>query len=118
MDAKKTMSVAQKLYEGGHITYMRTDSTAISEEASKLIKDLIEAEYGLENYEKHTFVNKKANTQEAHECVRPTKPQYDTIDGSSDEKRLYNMIWKRTIQSQMKAAEYQSILIVIKINFN
>ncbi len=116
MDAKKTMSVAQKLYEGGHITYMRTDSTSISEEASKLIKDLIEAEYGLENYEKHTFVNKKANTQEAHECVRPTKPQYDQIDGTPDEKRLYNMIWKRTIQSQMKGAEYQSILIEIQID--
>ncbi len=116
MDAKRTMSVAQKLYEGGHITYMRTDSTAISEEASKLIKDVIEAEYGLENYEHHTFVNKKANTQEAHECVRPTKPQYDQIDGTAEEKRLYNMIWKRTIQSQMKASEYQSILIEIQID--
>ena len=115
MDAKRTMSVAQKLYEGGHITYMRTDSTSISEEAIKSIKDVIEAEYGVEHYEAHTFVNKKANTQEAHECVRPTKPQYDTIDGSSDEKRLYNMIWKRTIQSQMKAAEYQSILIEINL---
>ena len=116
MDAKRTMSVAQKLYEGGHITYMRTDSIAISEEASKLIKDAIEAEYGLENYEKHTFLNKKANTQEAHECVRPTKPQYDQIEGSPEEKRLYNLIWKRTIQSQMKGAEYQSILIEIKID--
>ncbi len=115
MDAKRTMSVAQKLYEGGHITYMRTDSTSISEEAIKYIKDVIEAEYGIEHYESHTFVNKKANTQEAHECVRPTKPQYDTIDGSPDEKRLYNMIWKRTIQSQMKAAEYQSILIEINL---
>jgi DNA topoisomerase-1 len=115
MDAKRTMSVAQKLYEAGHITYMRTDSTSISEEALKSIKDVIEAEYGLEHYESHKFVNKKANTQEAHECVRPTKPQYDKIDGSSDEMRLYSMIWKRTIQSQMKAAEYQSILIEIAL---
>ena len=56
MDAKRTMSVAQKLYEGGHITYMRTDSTSISEEAIKSIKDVIEAEYGIEHYESHTFV--------------------------------------------------------------
>lgn len=116
MDAKRTMSVAQKLYEAGHITYMRTDSTSISEEAIKLIKDVIEAEYGVEHYEAHTFINKKANTQEAHECVRPTKPQYDTIDGSVDEKKLYSMIWKRTIQSQMKAAEFQSILLEINLD--
>ncbi len=115
MDAKRTMSVAQKLYEAGHITYMRTDSTSISDEAKKLIKDVIEAEFGLQHYEKHDFINKKANTQEAHECVRPTKPQYDQIDGTPDEKKLYNMIWKRTIQSQMKGAEYQSILIEIEI---
>lgn len=116
LNAKETMSVAQKLYEAGHITYMRTDSTAISDEASTLIKDVIEAEYGLEHHEKHTFINKKANTQEAHECVRPTKPQFDQIDSSYNEKRLYNMIWKRTIQSQMKTAEYQNILIEIKLD--
>jgi DNA topoisomerase-1 len=94
---------------------MRTDSTSISDEAKKLIKDVIEVEYGLEHFEKHDFVNKKANTQEAHECIRPNKPQYDQIEGSPNEKRLYNMIWKRTIQSQMKGAEYQSILIEIEI---
>jgi DNA topoisomerase-1 len=116
LNAKDTMSIAQKLYENGHITYMRTDSTSISDEAKKLIKDLIEVEYGLEHFEKHDFINKKANTQEAHECIRPNKPQYDQIDGSPNEKRLYNMIWKRTIQSQMKAAEYQSILIEIEVN--
>lgn len=115
LNAKDTMAIAQKLYEGGHITYMRTDSTSISDEAKKLIKDVIEVDYGLEHFEKHDFVNKKANTQEAHECVRPNKPQYDQIEGSPNEKRLYNLIWKRTIQSQMKAAEYQSILIEIEV---
>jgi DNA topoisomerase-1 len=116
MDAKRTMSVAQKLYEGGHITYMRTDSTSISDEAIKTIKDVIKDKYKESYFEHHKFINKKANTQEAHECVRPTKPSYDEIEGTSDEKRLYHAIWKRTIQSQMKAAEYQSLLVEIKIN--
>lgn len=115
MDAKRTMSVAQKLYEGGHITYMRTDSTSISDEAVKSIKDVITSKYKESYFEHHKFVNKKANTQEAHECVRPTKPTYNEIEGTPDEKRLYSSIWKRTIQSQMKAAEYQSLLVEIKI---
>lgn len=115
MDAKRTMSVAQKLYEGGHITYMRTDSTSISDEAVKAIKDVIKDKYKESYFEHHKFVNKKANTQEAHECVRPTKPSYDEIEGTVDEKRLYSAIWKRTIQSQMKAAEYQSLMVEIKI---
>lgn len=115
MDAKRTMSVAQKLYEGGHITYMRTDSTSISDEAVKAIKDVIKDKYAETYFEHHKFVNKKANTQEAHECVRPTKPNYNEIDGTTDEKRLYSAIWKRTIQSQMKSAEYQSLLVEIKI---
>jgi DNA topoisomerase-1 len=116
MDAKRTMSVAQKLYEGGHITYMRTDSTSISEEAIKGIKQTIKDKYGETYFEAHQFINKKANTQEAHECIRPTKPAYLEIEGTSDEKRLYTAIWKRTIQSQMKAAEYQSLLVEIKIS--
>lgn len=116
MDAKRTMSVAQKLYEGGHITYMRTDSTSISDEAVKSIKEVIKEKYAESYFEHHKFVNKKANTQEAHECVRPTKPNYSEIEGTPDEKRLYNAIWKRTIQSQMKAAEYQSLLVEIKIS--
>lgn len=115
MDAKRTMLVAQKLYESGHITYMRTDSTAISEEATKLIKDEIESKYGIKYYEKKDYKNKKGNTQEAHECVRPTKIYSDMVEGTSDEKRLYSMIWKRTIQSQMKAAEYQNITVEIEM---
>ena len=115
MDGKRTMSIAQKLYEGGHITYMRTDSTSISEEAVKTIKDTIKDKYAESYFESHQFVNKKANTQEAHECIRPTKPAYFEIDGTPDEKRLYTAIWKRTIQSQMKSAEYQSLLVEIKI---
>jgi len=115
MDAKRTMDVAQKLYEGGYITYMRTDSTAICDEEMKKIKEEIINKYGLEYYEYKEYKNKKSNTQEAHECVRPTKICYDTIEGTFDEKRLYNMIFKRTIQSQMKAAEYQNITIEIEM---
>ena len=115
MDAKRTMDVAQKLYEGGHITYMRTDSTAICEEEMKKIKEEIVSNYGLAYYEHKEYKNKKANTQEAHECVRPTKICYDVVDGTSDEKRLYSLIWKRTIQSQMKAAEYQNITVEIEM---
>ena len=115
MDAKRTMDVAQKLYEAGHITYMRTDSTAICEEEMKKIKEEIVSKYGLPYYEQKEYKNKKANTQEAHECVRPTKICYDVVDGSFDEKRLYAMIWKRTIQSQMKGAEYQNITVEIEM---
>lgn len=113
MDAKRTMSVAQKLYEAGHITYMRTDSTSISVEAAEVLKKTITDKYGIIHHQAHDYTNKKANTQEAHECVRPTKPTVIEIDGSSDEKRLYSTILKRTIQSQMKAAEYQNIIIEI-----
>jgi DNA topoisomerase-1 len=115
MDAKRTMNVAQKLYEGGYITYMRTDSTAICEEETKKIKEEIINKYGIEYYEYKEYKNKKSNTQEAHECVRPTKIQYDTIEGTSDEKRLYSIIWKRTIQSQMSASQYQNITIEIEM---
>ena len=115
MDAKRTMSVAQKLYEGGHITYMRTDSTGICDEEIKKIKDEIVSKYGLPYYEHREYKNKKANTQEAHECVRPTKIYVDSIETTPDEKRLYSLIWKRTIQSQMKASEYQNITVEIEM---
>ena len=84
MDAKKTMNVAQKLYEGGHITYMRTDSTSISEEAINSIKQAIIDKYNESYFEAHNFTNKKGNTQEAHECIRPTKPNYNEIEGTTD----------------------------------
>jgi DNA topoisomerase-1 len=115
MDAKRTMSVAQKLYEGGYITYMRTDSTGICDEEMKKIKDEIISKYGLPYYEHKEYKNKKANTQEAHECVRPTKIYVDSVETTPDEKRLYSLIWKRTIQSQMKAAEYQNITVEIEM---
>jgi DNA topoisomerase-1 len=115
MDSKRTMGIAQKLYHDGHITYMRTDSTSISTEASKVIKEKIIQDYSEKYYEYKEYKNKKENTQEAHECVRPTKIQYNEIEGTGDEKKLYNIIWKRTIMSQMKPAEYQSFIIEIEM---
>ncbi len=115
MDSKRTMGIAQKLYHDGHITYMRTDSTSISTEANKMIKEKILQDYSEKYYEYKEYKNKKENTQEAHECVRPTKIQHNEIEGTADEKKLYNMIWKRTIMSQMKPAEYQSFIIEIEM---
>ena len=114
MNSKKTMLIAQKLYEAGHITYMRTDSTNISQEASFSIKECIIKKYGSEYYERRDYKNKKGNTQEAHECVRPTKINYEKITGPPDEQKLYNAIWKRTIKSQMKPMEFQHYTIETK----
>jgi DNA topoisomerase-1 len=111
MNSKKTMLIAQKLYEAGYITYMRTDSTNISQEASFAVKDCIIKKYGNDYYERRDYKNKKNNTQEAHECIRPTKINYEDIKGTSDEQKLYTEIWKRTVKSQMKPAEYQQYII-------
>lgn len=111
MNSKKTMLIAQKLYEAGYITYMRTDSTNISQEASFAVKDCIIKKYGNDYYERRDYKNKKNNTQEAHECIRPTKINYEEIKGTPDEQKLYKEIWKRTVKSQMKPAEYQQYII-------
>lgn len=111
MNSKKTMLIAQKLYEAGYITYMRTDSTNISQEASFAVKDCIIKKYGNDYYERRDYKNKKNNTQEAHECIRPTKINYEDIKGTPDEQKLYTEIWKRTVKSQMKPAEYQQYII-------
>jgi DNA topoisomerase-1 len=111
MNSKKTMLIAQKLYEAGYITYMRTDSTNISQEASFAVKECIIKKYGNDYYERRDYKNKKNNTQEAHECIRPTKINYEEIKGTPDEQKLYTEIWKRTVKSQMKPAEYQQYII-------
>jgi DNA topoisomerase I len=116
MSGKETMAIAQKLYEAGHITYMRTDSINISDEASKNIKKYIKDEHGDDYYTKREYKNKKNNTQEAHECIRPTKVDIKDIPGDAKQVKLYEAIWKRTIQSQMSSAEYNDIIIEIKMN--
>jgi DNA topoisomerase-1 len=103
MSATKSMQVAQKLYEGGHITYHRTDSVAISEGALKDAREWINSEMGNEYLPKKANVfSNKANAQEAHECIRPTNMSSDTSSRmNSDEKRLYELIRNQFISSQM-----------------
>jgi DNA topoisomerase I len=108
-NVKKTMEVAQKLYEAGYITYMRTDSISLSKEAVDKAKEYIIKNYG-ENYSNPNSYHKKSKkeevkAQEAHEAIRPTDLNKLDIKGDNkDEKRLYNLIWKRTIASQMSSA--------------
>lgn len=100
----RTMSLAQKLYEAGHITYMRTDSTNLSKVALAQIAQTVEKEYGKEYLQFHTYSAKSKNAQEAHEAIRPTHFNIKKTGKNNDEERLYSLIWKRTVSSQMKDA--------------
>lgn len=110
-----TMQLAQKLYEKGYITYMRTDSCFISKGVSDEICKYIKDTYNDNYYVFRTFKN-KANSQEAHECIRPTQIKTVSIDENENENRLYSLIWKRTIASQMANAVYDNQIITIKKN--
>ncbi len=110
----RTMQVAQKLYEAGHITYMRTDSTNLGAAAQAQILALIEKKYGKEYAEAHIYKTKSKNAQEAHEAIRPT--HIDNLsEGANDEQvRLYKLIWERAISSQMSDAK----LLKTKVSAN
>ncbi|MDD6210467.1 MAG: type I DNA topoisomerase [Bacteroidales bacterium] len=111
-----TMSIAQRLYESGHITYMRTDSVILSSLAINTSKEAISKLYG-ENYIKtRQFSNKTKGAQEAHEAIRPTYITNTEIEGTAQEKKLYNLIWKRTIASQMADAELERTTATISIS--
>jgi DNA topoisomerase-1 len=116
MSVNQTMMVAQKLYEAGKITYMRTDSLNLSPLAIKDIASAISSEMG-ERYlhSRHYHTNAKG-AQEAHEAIRPTYVSARTIDGTAQEKRLYSLIWKRTVASQMADAELEKTNIDIAIS--
>ena len=110
----QTMSVAQKLYEAGKITYMRTDSTNLSKTALALSRDMIISEFG-ENYSRtRQFKTKSKGAQEAHEAIRPTYMDKQQVQGSQQEKRLYDLIWKRTLASQMADAIIERTTITIE----
>jgi len=112
----QTMTIAQKLYEAGKITYMRTDSVNLSNLALATIKKVVINEYG-ENYSRtRQYQTKSKGAQEAHEAIRPTYPEQDTITGSQQEKKLYDLIWKRTIASQMSEALLEKTIITISIS--
>jgi DNA topoisomerase-1 len=118
MSSKSTMSTAQKLYEKGHITYHRTDSTILSNDADIKIKKFIISNYGDKYYNKTIYKNKKVGkVEEAHECIRPVKIELENIKSlNTYETKLYNIIWKRTIASQMSNLEKEINKITIDIS--
>ncbi len=112
----RTMSTAQKLYEAGLITYMRTDSVTISEEAKSSILSKIETKYGDSYVNLRNYKNKNKSAQEAHEAVRPTDISVEDISSDYDQQRLYQLIWRRTISSQMSDAQIERTVVNIDSN--
>jgi DNA topoisomerase-1 len=113
----RTMLLAQKLYESGNITYMRTDSVNLSETAMDEIRKQIVGQYGNNYYQSRKYKNKNESAQEAHEAIRPTYMENSTVD-DPDVKRLYELIWKRTMASQMSDAELERTTAKIEISTN
>ncbi len=113
----KTMLLAQKLYESGKITYMRTDSISLSETAMDAIKTEINASFGANYYQPRKFKNKNESAQEAHEAIRPSYMNESKVD-DADTNRLYELIWKRTIASQMTDAAFEKTTAKIEISTN
>ncbi len=113
----KTMLLAQKLYESGKITYMRTDSVSLSDTAMDAIKNEISKSYGDKYVQVRKYKNKNESAQEAHEAIRPTYMENHSV-GDPDLNRLYELIWKRTIASQMKDAEFEKTTAKINISTN
>ena len=111
----RTMQVAQKLYEAGHITYMRTDSTNLAAVAVTQILKIVEKKYGKEYAEAHTYKTKSKNAQEAHEAIRPTHVDSMNEGFNDEQKRLYRLIWERTVSSQMSDAKLMKTKIVANI---
>lgn len=112
----KTMLVAQKLYEAGKITYMRTDSVNLSQLALNSAEKQISSEYGKEYSSRKNFKTKSASAQEAHEAIRPTNFGKEKVIGSKDEKALYDLIWKRAIASQMSDAKIERTTVKINVS--
>ena len=112
----QTMMVAQRLYESGRITYMRTDSVNLSTLCTNASKDEIIKVYGNEYSKPRTYHTSSKGAQEAHEAIRPTYMSETSIDGTSQEKRLYELIWKRTLASQMADALIEKTTITINID--
>ena len=116
MSVSQTMSVAQHLYEQGLITYMRTDSVNLSQQALAQCKEEIIKLYGEKYSSWHNYKTKTKGAQEAHEAIRPSYIDRQTIEGTPAEKRLYELIWKRTVASQMVCAELDRTTITIDMS--
>ena len=112
----QTMQVAQRLYEAGKITYMRTDSVNLSETAMEQANKAIHQNYGAKYYNPRKYKNKSKGAQEAHEAIRPTYIDRSVIEGERNEQRLYDLIWKRTIASQMSDAELEKTTAKVKVS--
>ena len=112
----QTMSVAQRLYESGKITYMRTDSVNLAKSALASAREVITGEFGREYSKTRNFTTKSKGAQEAHEAIRPTYLQNRGVSGNRQEQRLYELIWKRTIASQMSEAQLEKTTVRIGIS--
>ncbi|CAN5356093.1 type I DNA topoisomerase [soil metagenome] len=110
---RQTMQLAQRLYEAGHITYMRTDSVNMSGLALGAMTDYIKKEYGERYHQFRTFKSKSAGAQEAHEAIRPTDVRKTSAGADEQQKKLYGLIWRRTLSSQMAPAELERTTITI-----
>ena len=112
----QTMMVAQRLYENGHITYMRTDSVNLSSLCIGTAKSAVTELYGKDYSKSRNYTTHSKGAQEAHEAIRPSYMEHPTIQGSSQEKRLYELIWKRTIATQMADAEIEKTTVNISLS--
>ena len=109
-----TMSTAQRLYEAGHITYMRTDSVNLSDEALESAQKIINDNFGEKYHNKRVYKTKSKSAQEAHEAIRPTNLGNDNAGKSDTEKKLYNLIWRRTLASQMAESIFERTIVKIQ----
>ena len=115
-NVSRTMQTAQRLYEAGHITYMRTDSVTLSETAQNSIKNAIETKFGSNYHQSRNFSNKSKNAQQAHEAVRPTNFLNNIQNLDADQSNLYDLIWRRSVASQMSDAKVDKTTVKIKSN--
>jgi DNA topoisomerase-1 len=113
---KQTMMLAQRLYENGHITYMRTDSVNLSKLAIAAMGEFITKEYGREYHQLRTYTTKSAGAQEAHEAIRPTHITDRQAGADTQQQKLYDLIWKRALSSQMAAAKLEKTTIIIGLD--
>lgn len=113
---KQTMLLAQRLYENGHITYMRTDSTILSQQATNTIQKYIEQKYGDKYHQYRQYATKNQAAQEAHEAIRPTDVSTSSAGADDQQRKLYELIWKRAVASQMAAAKIEKTEVTVGIS--
>jgi DNA topoisomerase-1 len=113
---RQTMTLAQRLYEAGHITYMRTDSTTLSSQAIKAAETYITSQFGANYHKLRQFKTKNQSAQEAHEAIRPTEFNQDFVGEDEAQRKLYHLIWQRALSSQMAEAKVERTEIIIAIS--